>query len=168
MSNPEPEQDSPERPRDGAADGPPTQRTRYALVKSPRVDVEPYLPNNYRVLDAVGSQCVILGRDTAGWTLDEYVLPRLATGGHHGEEIDAATASTWDGEVGTTTTSSEGFVVVAREYADATAEAWVYLADEEIWRTRRQPLARDNDLRDLARSTLRQAARRLSVAMKGM
>lgn len=31
---------------------------------------------------------VIGGYDNAGWTLDDYVLPRLASGGMHGREID--------------------------------------------------------------------------------
>jgi hypothetical protein len=45
-----------------------------------------YLPSNYEVLDSdvVGSQCdsvLIGGRDSAGWTMEGYVIPRLASGG---------------------------------------------------------------------------------------
>lgn len=46
------------------------------------VDIErvrAYLPGNYTA-SQVGSVIVVEGRDYAGWTYDEYVQPRLATG----------------------------------------------------------------------------------------
>lgn len=75
---------------------------RYALItaRDSRETVERYLPGNYRVIhvepsqDPVGvegarwSDIVIAGRDNAGWTLDDYVLPRLASGLIFGTEID--------------------------------------------------------------------------------
>jgi hypothetical protein len=70
---------------------------RYALVTLTweRDNPEPYMPGNYSVLhiedhpDKPGwRQAVIGGHDNAGWTLDSYVLPRLASGGMHGTEID--------------------------------------------------------------------------------
>jgi len=41
--------------------------------------VNAYLPANYwATFDAVRDCVVITGSDVAGWTLDAYVLPRLA------------------------------------------------------------------------------------------
>jgi hypothetical protein len=52
-----------------------------------------YLPGNYAVLgpfldgeDRQGG-FIIGGRDKAGWTLDDYVIPRLASGLIWAEEI---------------------------------------------------------------------------------
>lgn len=80
---------------------------RYALVTSRLDPVEAgrivgvYLPDNYQVEavlrtmpDKPGdvplsvSTIVVKGEDSFGWTLDGYVLPRLASGGHYGTEID--------------------------------------------------------------------------------
>ena len=54
--------------------------------------VEAYLPTGYRVVDAdvvgtTGDSVIIEGDDHAGWTLDGYVLPRLASGGIFGWEL---------------------------------------------------------------------------------
>lgn len=57
--------------------------------------VAAYLPSNYSVLDSDitehggGDTVVIGGRDNAGWTLDAYVLPRLASGLMFGKETTA-------------------------------------------------------------------------------
>ena len=52
-------------------------------------EVAQYLPNNYQVigrtLDNTGT--IIIGVDDHGWTLDGYVIPRLATGLIHVEEV---------------------------------------------------------------------------------
>ena len=79
---------------------------RYALIgsKGSRWDdervVAKYLPDNYSVEAVVSNQTgeivdwpypqaiVVSGRDVAGWTLDGYVLPRLASGLIRGIEID--------------------------------------------------------------------------------
>lgn len=83
---------------------------RYAIVKNARTqkEVEAYLPANYRVVGEVIEQerafsCVapggsivteekllfvIEGTDKAGWTLDGYVSPRLASGLIYTDEID--------------------------------------------------------------------------------
>lgn len=66
--------------------------TRRAIVRggAPHV-VAAYLPSNYRVLFdhelTVDKTVVIEGEDVAGWTLDDYVLPRLASGLYFGEEV---------------------------------------------------------------------------------
>jgi hypothetical protein len=73
---------------------------RYALITKTweRDNVAAYLPSNYVVLHEEPhpdnndrrhwTAVVIGGRDSHGWTLDDYVLPRLASGGMHGQEID--------------------------------------------------------------------------------
>lgn len=69
---------------------------RYALVKVDVGKVEQlkaYMPGNYEVVGRTpigGSNTVsvlIAGRDVAGWTLDGYVIPRLASGMYYAEEI---------------------------------------------------------------------------------
>lgn len=63
--------------------------TRNKLDDNPREAVAAYLPANYRVVDVLTHDVLICGEDNCGWTLDEYVLPRLASGLRFGEEIDA-------------------------------------------------------------------------------
>ncbi len=41
---------------------------------------EAYLPANYRVTGVTAAEVAIAGHDNAGWTLDGYVIPRLASG----------------------------------------------------------------------------------------
>jgi len=48
--------------------------------------IEALLPSNYTV-DQIGDDWIITGEDNAGWTLDEYVIPRLASGLIFAEEI---------------------------------------------------------------------------------
>lgn len=65
---------------------------RYALVlNSEPEEVAPYLPSNYtvvgRVLERGHFGTIIAGSDSAGWTLEDYVLPRLASGLRHGVEL---------------------------------------------------------------------------------
>lgn len=78
---------------------------RYALLdadRAPRETVERYLPDNYRVVGtiAVPPGCeldvaysashllVIAGADDCGWTLDDYVIPRLGSGLYFAEEVE--------------------------------------------------------------------------------
>jgi hypothetical protein len=66
------------------------KQTRRAVVRGAydRGQVEAYLPANYRVVDSTvdGSDArgrmlyTVEGTDSAGWTLDGYVIPRLASG----------------------------------------------------------------------------------------
>jgi hypothetical protein len=57
---------------------------RYAIVtQSKSVEqVKDYLPSNYSVVhvDPNGQGILIAGEDDHGWTMDEYVLPRFASG----------------------------------------------------------------------------------------
>ena len=75
------------------------QVERWAVIHSSEVErVKRYLPRDYfvRGMSLDQSFIVISGRDNAGWTLDNYVLPRLASGLLFGEEVF------WDEEAGTT------------------------------------------------------------------
>jgi len=48
-----------------------------------------YLPSNYRVTGTDDDGAVLIeGDDNAGWTLDGYVIPRLASGLYWAEEIN--------------------------------------------------------------------------------
>lgn len=74
---------------------------RYAIVGGTREQIEAYLPSNYTIAGVVpgtypkgelepvdfGSTVVIEGRDNAGWTMDSYVIPRLASGMHFANEV---------------------------------------------------------------------------------
>jgi hypothetical protein len=71
---------------------------RYALISAnagQTDQIAAYMPGNYAVLGrtAIGAsntvQVLIGGRDESGWTLDGYVLPRLASGMYYGSEIAA-------------------------------------------------------------------------------
>ena len=61
-----------------------SNKVRLATVKQSRVSLEQvrnYLPQNYKAyLDPFSDEIVINGVDRAGWTLDGYVIPRLASG----------------------------------------------------------------------------------------
>lgn len=55
----------------------PVKRTAVTTASADRV--EPYLPSNYTVKEEDG-QTIIQGYDNRGYTLDGYVIPRLASG----------------------------------------------------------------------------------------
>lgn len=59
------------------------------VVGSAEIDrVRAYMPANYHVIDRGADKApMIEGYDHAGWTLDGYVLPRLASGLIFAEEI---------------------------------------------------------------------------------
>ncbi len=71
---------------------------RLALVTGRDITAErvaAYLPANYRVVDADitgrdGDTVIIEGLDVAGWTLDDYVIPRLASGLLWATEVETA------------------------------------------------------------------------------
>ncbi len=70
---------------------------RFAIVQNEidRDRVVPYLPGSYDVQQftlglpdgEVVERLMIIGVDVAGWTLDDYVIPRLASGLIFAEEI---------------------------------------------------------------------------------
>jgi hypothetical protein len=71
-----------------------SEKLRYAVIHGARSadEVAAYLPTGYHVfstlLDHLNGrlQVTIRGVDQQGWTLDDYVLPRLASGMLFGEE----------------------------------------------------------------------------------
>jgi hypothetical protein len=71
--------------------------TRYAIRYSTKPDDEAqvmsrYMPSNFNVSVVRGPKgraVLIAGEDSAGWTLDGYVIPRLASGLYHAREITA-------------------------------------------------------------------------------
>lgn len=63
--------------------------TRIAVITSTRDSIDTvrrYLPSNYSAEQVEGA-IVITGSDSAGWTMDGYVLPRLASGLIYGREV---------------------------------------------------------------------------------
>lgn len=72
--------------------------TRYAAVyrsstgRPEESEVARYLPGNYRVMGWSHEWVVIQGEDDHGWTLDDYVIPRLGSGLISAREISADTA----------------------------------------------------------------------------
>jgi len=46
-----------------------------------------YLPSNYTAVVRMDDKIAIWGTDVAGWTMDDYVIPRLASGGIYVKEI---------------------------------------------------------------------------------
>lgn len=59
-----------------------TARIARAAFRPTVEEVQAYLPSNYHVLHSQTSESAIYiaGQDSAGWTLDDYVIPRLASG----------------------------------------------------------------------------------------
>ena len=61
---------------------------RAAIVRGGDAErVAAYLPRGYEVVTTVTDGVLIAGRDNSGWTLDAYVLPRLASGLMFGNEV---------------------------------------------------------------------------------
>lgn len=56
-------------------------------------EVTAYLPTNYRVVGQTPQAITVEGEDFAGWTLDGYVIPRLASGLIFAEEVSANEAA---------------------------------------------------------------------------
>lgn len=56
--------------------------SNYRVAKTvSRVDeVARYLPTNYVAVNDGDGHTLIIGSDSGGWTLDGYVIPRLASG----------------------------------------------------------------------------------------
>lgn len=70
---------------------------RFALVSSPEINldvVKRYLPSNYHAVAVKDDRepplqlaVLIAGEDNFGWTLDDYVIPRLASGMIYAHEL---------------------------------------------------------------------------------
>jgi hypothetical protein len=60
-----------------------------ALLRGRAIEVDiirKYLPSNYRAF-TWGNDVIVHGEDVAGWTLNDYVIPRLASGGYHVSDL---------------------------------------------------------------------------------
>ena len=57
-------------------------RDQAAFISS----IERYMPGNYTAT-AIGPDVLIAGVDVSGWTLEDYVIPRLASGLYFAEEL---------------------------------------------------------------------------------
>ena len=68
---------------------------RFAIVDGPGIieTVRNYLPRNYTAT-LEGKDIVISGEDDHGWTLDGYVIPRLASGLIVAREIESIPTAT--------------------------------------------------------------------------
>jgi len=69
---------------------------RHAILRDQHdklLVIRAYLPSNYGA-DSDGKNVFIHGIDVAGWTLDGYVLPRLASGLYFGREVVAVESLT--------------------------------------------------------------------------
>jgi hypothetical protein len=60
---------------------------RRATVSSTDKAIAAYLPSAYKVVEVTDTETIIEGEDVCGWTLDDYVIPRLASGWYFAEEI---------------------------------------------------------------------------------
>jgi len=73
---------------------------RFAVVYSGRQAVQAYLPGNYEVVGAITSgdsvATLIAGHDVAGWTLDDYVIPRFASGLYLATEVTPRADKDWE------------------------------------------------------------------------
>jgi len=69
--------------------------TRKALVEKTTYsrftlrEVKAYLPSGYTATEQPNGDVLIEGEDNAGWGLDTYVIPRLASGLIFAKEIEA-------------------------------------------------------------------------------
>lgn len=62
-------------------------RTAFIRDRAREVDViRRYLPSNY-IAFTWGTGVWIEGNDVAGWTMNDYVIPRLASGGFYASEM---------------------------------------------------------------------------------
>jgi hypothetical protein len=59
-----------------------TRTLRIAHVTNGRdaKQVWAFLPGNYAIISGIDGEYLIAGYDNAGWTMDDYVIPRMASG----------------------------------------------------------------------------------------
>lgn len=66
-----------------------TDNIRTAIVVNDDVSLETikrYMPGNYKAYLRDNGKIIIVGHDVAGWTMDDYVIPRLASGLYTAQE----------------------------------------------------------------------------------
>jgi hypothetical protein len=121
--------------------------TRYALVNTPDSErIAPYLPSNYRIEGEVEGGTLISGTDSAGWTMDDYVLPRLGSGLYFGHEVtgDEARDLAREAELNSAATEIASSITEAARGSGSDPIAWVtgnaympplrsFSAAEKVW-----------------------------------
>jgi hypothetical protein len=63
---------------------------RIAIVRGNDITwdrLHQYLPNNYYVVGLIQGGAVIAGEDRFGWTFEDYIEPRLASGLMFAKEV---------------------------------------------------------------------------------
>ena len=62
---------------------------RYAVLNSADIKaIKRYMPSNYTAEFVPNANIIVIsGFDVAGWTLDDYVIPRLASGNYYAKEV---------------------------------------------------------------------------------
>lgn len=108
------------------------------MGKKPEAErIARYLPSNYQAVQQPDGSVLIVGTDRAGWTLHDYVIPRLASGliraveGYY-IEVPPLSITYRDGEVASVTATVEGVQVpVAATVADW-ERAQVDVVEDEI------------------------------------
>ncbi len=69
------------------SDGP-LRIARVTLTGRANADtIRAYMPANYTIVGEYSDCVLIAGHDHAGWTMDDYVIPRLASGLHPCTEL---------------------------------------------------------------------------------
>ena len=58
----------------------PNKKIERAKSPASPAQIRPYLPSNFSVRDSKDGGSIIEGEPTKGWTMDGYVIPRLASG----------------------------------------------------------------------------------------
>jgi hypothetical protein len=85
-------------PRSTRSDNPTKEdimNIRFAIVRNAdnAEKLYRYLPEAYSIAAGIDGDYLIIGVDVAGWTLDDYVIPRLASGTIQCVEVDAFDAN---------------------------------------------------------------------------
>lgn len=57
-----------------------TLHTARVTSSATLAQVEAYMPSNYTATVGQHGEIIIQGHDNAGWTMEDYVKPRLASG----------------------------------------------------------------------------------------
>lgn len=111
-----------------------TRRAEVTSADATLEGVKAYLPSNYTAHlegDLMWPIIVIEGHDDAGWTLDGYVIPRLASGLIFAKEnLNSSDRSPrWHDDI-------DEVVAFTRWYLEGSGETWTLAVDiiEEPWR----------------------------------
>lgn len=88
--------------------------------------IKAYLPGNYTLVSERPDSFLIGGRDSHGWTLEDYVIPRLASGLYFAEEVGTEEPPTPDA-------SGDDWIAFLRYVADTNNADTVVDVVEKPW-----------------------------------